>query len=152
MLGEQLVIDSVDLDTPHIWLKSTAPLFTIDKVGSDRPLPGLAKGKRPYRRKTTSVMITLVVYVDGEVNADGTPSSDPRATLHDHLDYLEANLLEDVADVRGTRAAVWTRPNDTVRTAAVIIEGSTLEEAGDYSALLNLEVTVSDGVWAESGS
>src|SRR5688500_16805852 len=149
LTDEYLSIESIDFATHAYWIESLAPLFNVTKVGTDRDLPGLP-GVRPYRRKTTRLSVSLVVHVIGDVDVDGVPSTDPRATLYEHLRAIEAAVLVDVATVPGTLTAVWSEPSGE-RTAEVTVEGWTVRPDGYASATCTLDLSIPNG-WTVTGS
>jgi hypothetical protein len=152
IFDEWLEIDGVDLANHAYWIESLAPLFNIQKRGSDRVLPNLA-GARPYRRRIASLSVSLTVNVLGDVDEDNTPNADPRTGLYDNLRYLEDNLLADVESTQGTRLAVWHLPDGSTRSAEVQVEAFTVVGNTPISAQCSLELTIVDGHWdAAAGS
>lgn len=146
IFDEWLEIDNVDLATHAYWVESLAPLFNIQKRGSDRVLPNLA-GARPYRRRITSLSVSLTVHVLGDVDADGVATIDPRIGLYDNLRFLEDNLLADVDTTAGTRVATWHLPDGSTRSSEVHVEAFTVVGNTPISAQCALELTIVDGHW-----
>jgi hypothetical protein len=93
-------------------------LTNVDVRGQDRLLPGAA-GVIPYRRRVTASSLTFRLVVTGDVDETGAENADATAGLVDNLEYLWDNVVVPVASSTGTRAAVWTPPNSSARTANV---------------------------------
>lgn len=146
IFDEWLEIDGVDLATHAYWIESLAPLFNVQKRGSDRILPNLA-GARPYRRRITALSVSLTVNVLGDVDEDGVAIADPRIGLYDNLRFLEDALLADVPTTAGTRVATWHLPDTTTRSAEVQVEAFTVVGNTPISAQCALELTIVDGGW-----
>jgi hypothetical protein len=147
IFDEWLEIDGTDLATHAYFVTSLAPLFTVQKRGSDRVIPNLS-GARPYKRTLTVVSVTLSIFVDGTVDEDGVATADARAALYGHLRTLEDALLADVATTAGTRTAVWHQPSGS-RTAAVHVESLKVEGQSPSSATCTLELTIPAGSWTD---
>lgn len=148
IFDEYLEIDGLDLANQAWWVESLAPLFSIQKRGNDKPMPGAA-GARALKRRTTSLSVSLTLYVYGDVDPDGTPFSDARQGLYENLRSLEDDLLADVAD---TRTAIWHLPTGSTpatRTAEVHVEAFTVKEGAPTEAKCSLELTFPAGRWTD---
>lgn len=140
---EYLEIDGIELATYAWWVESLAPLFTIHKRGANETLPYVA-GTVAYQRRTTSTTVSLRLAVVGDVDEDGDPTDNPRAALYTHLDYLQTGLL---ADIEGTRTALWYRPDGSVWAAEVHVEGFTVVGTSPESANCTLELMIPAGTF-----
>lgn len=95
------------------------PLWVdVEQRGEDRLLPGAA-GVIPYRRRVTVTTHDLRLIVTGDVDLNGTATSNSKTGLITNLNYLYANVVAPTGATDGTRAATLTFSGITSRTANI---------------------------------
>jgi len=105
--------------------------------GSDRLIPGSA-GVVAYQRRATVTTRSLQMLISGTHDRTGASVADRFEGLQANDAYLSANVVVPTGASDGTRSAVLTMPDSTIRTEPVHVLGL---ELGDLSL---------DGSWAKA--
>ena len=142
ILDEYLTVGALDLATPAYFTTSLAPLYTVQRVGSNRWIPNA--GSRAYKKKSGEVSVGLTLRVRGQFNTDGTATADAKVGLDTHLRALEAEFFDDTDT---TLAAVWHRPVAD-READVQIAGWTVQRIV-HEAEVQFDLVIPAGRWTD---
>lgn len=150
-------LNSIPLET-YAWRTITGGydelLNTPALRGEDLVMPGAA-GRRPYPRILDATTVSIPMLLTGEFDEDGNPTTNPRAALLFHRDYLRANLglAADGDPDDGTVPFVLHR-NDLADWSGPVtflgIHGFT--KLGDRNAMMRLDLSIPDGELADTGS
>ena len=103
-------------------------------------------GEIPRRRILAARSFSVPIVVNGYYDADDNPSSDPRATLLENLDYLKTALAPNFISTTGTRTFEWVTPDFTRQGAVHVNPAVSVETIGIHAARLVLDVTLPGGV------
>jgi hypothetical protein len=96
--------------------------------GSDRIVPG-ATGVIPFRRRATVTTHSLQMLVSGTHDRTGSANANKFVGLQANVDYLIANVVAPTGTGDGTRSAVLTMPDASVRTEPVHVLGMDFGDA-----------------------
>lgn len=147
ILPQWLVINSVPLATPNCLAEDIVPLLGGSADGENRRLPG-TNGRRPYRHRQDELVADLTVFLRGDVDDDGAPTANPRATLMALISSLRSSLYTAPATTAGTHAAELHLAGPVVLTAAVQVPRfSPVSDRNPARATLALQVVVPAGAF-----
>lgn len=124
-----IVAGSFPMNCPAWDLTGYPKLWSEHAIRTDSVVLPTAAGQRSYPGRMDQTDYDLTLYVNGEVDRNGTPWSDPWAGLYANLQDLWTNALSPVGSGRGTRAATLTTPSAT--TLAADIKFEPLRSTGD---------------------
>lgn len=126
-----LTVGATPLNTPAWDIPNLARLWAEAGVrGSNQKLPTVP-GNRGYPTRLDQSSFTLKIFITGDVDATGAPSTTPWEGLEANLATLYAGVFDPVTTGRGTRTGILTMPDGTLRTADVQVDP--LKISGDVN-------------------
>lgn len=139
-----LTIGSVFMHRDAFAVVDTLPLRGASaRRGADRLIP-YADGLTPKRRRRTVTEVSLQMVIEGRIDVDGDPHSDPIEGLALNIEWLMSNLVEPLESGDGTRGASLTTPGGgPTLTGPVHVENMELgdrNQTGLQLAVLDLSL------------
>lgn len=114
-----LTAGGFSLNTWGWMVQNLTPLwYQRTYVGDNRVIPS-AHGRLGFPRERDEQPFSLVFYVTGGYEDDGTPYADPVEGLELNLALLETNVFAPVTTGTGSRASSLLMPSGATRTANV---------------------------------